>query len=469
MPEPLQTAYNKVNIVDADGNLMSFGSGGSGASNQNSATATNQEEIIAELQQIKDNGTPINGAFLPPGGSKLIGWLSAIWQTLTDKIPMPINGRVPVDVASLSVSVNNAQLEISNDIGNPIPVSGQFETKTSAKYWREDFSGNALSSDWTLVQTGAGQSVTVANSELQIVSGTTTNSETIIEKSLNLRSDTRATICFLFRISARLNNQEIIFELNDGAGNSAQWIFSGTISRNASVNCTNNGSNTGLTSISNTADSVAYSIAQIEIKDGLVEFTNLLADNNGLSRQTGAVRNRQIPGADSLPNLKLRIRVRNLATAPSASTTTFIDAVTLSETQKFLTDISGGFGGHTLHNSIPCNILSIPNTYPLNSVTYNTESIFPLGANASFSGSARDTRLNPRIAIYCLTDQAGTLILEVSPDGTTTWLLSGSFAVVPNTPFEQTKVIALRFYRVRYVNGTTAQTSFRLYSSQIAI
>jgi hypothetical protein len=466
MPEPLQTAYNKVNIVDADGNLISFGGGG--ASNQDSATATNQEEIISELQQIKDNGTPITGAILPPGGSKLIGWLSAIWKVIVDRVPVPINGRVPVDVSSLSVTVNNAQLEIANDTGNPIPVTGQVESKTSSKYWREDFAGNALSSDWVLVQTGAGQSVTIANSELQIVSGTSPNAETIIERNLNLRSDTRATICFLFRISARINNQEIIFELNDGAGNSAQWIFSGTNSRVANISCSNNGSSIGVTSISSMADSLAYSIAQIEIKDGLFEFTNLLADSNGLSRQTGAVRNRQIPEPNSLSVLKLRIRIRNLTPVPSSSTTTFIDAITLSETQKLLTDISGGFGGHSLHNSIPCNILQIPNVYPLNSVIYFTQSIFPLAANASFTGGNRDTSLNPRIVIYCLTDQAGTLILEGSPDNST-WLNCGSFAVSANQPFELSKVIALKFYRLRYANGATAQTSFRLYSSQIAI
>ena len=44
--------------------------------------------------------------------------------SIDNKTPTLVSGRVPVDVGSLSVTVSNAQLEISNDIGNPIPVSG---------------------------------------------------------------------------------------------------------------------------------------------------------------------------------------------------------------------------------------------------------------------------------------------------------------------------------------------------------
>lgn len=55
---------------------------------------------------------------------------SADGQTITNnkltsidnKTPNLINNRIPVDVQSLSVTVNNASLEISNDVGNAIPV-----------------------------------------------------------------------------------------------------------------------------------------------------------------------------------------------------------------------------------------------------------------------------------------------------------------------------------------------------------
>jgi hypothetical protein len=44
------------------------------------------------------------------------------------KLPNLISGRLPVDVSALTVTVDNANLEISNDAGNPIPVTGTINT-----------------------------------------------------------------------------------------------------------------------------------------------------------------------------------------------------------------------------------------------------------------------------------------------------------------------------------------------------
>lgn len=79
-----------------------------------------------DIQQVRSSigdGDVANAA-MPTGGNGLRGWLSAIWLLIVQKLPNLINGRIPVDVASLSVSVSNSQLEIANDVGNPIPVSG---------------------------------------------------------------------------------------------------------------------------------------------------------------------------------------------------------------------------------------------------------------------------------------------------------------------------------------------------------
>lgn len=86
------TIYPRVNVVDADGNIIgSFGGGGGGSD----ASAINQATQILRETEIRDR--------LP---SALVG------------------GRLAVDVQSLSVTVANAQLEIANDSGNPIPVNG---------------------------------------------------------------------------------------------------------------------------------------------------------------------------------------------------------------------------------------------------------------------------------------------------------------------------------------------------------
>jgi hypothetical protein len=71
-------------------------------------------------------GTKIDDATIPTGGEGNLGWLSAIWKLITDRLPTLVGGKIPVDVASLNVTVDNANLEISNDVGNPIPVSGTF-------------------------------------------------------------------------------------------------------------------------------------------------------------------------------------------------------------------------------------------------------------------------------------------------------------------------------------------------------
>ncbi len=44
-------------------------------------------------------------------------------QTVNSKLPTLSGGKIPVEVGSLNVTVDNANLEISNDVGNPIPVS----------------------------------------------------------------------------------------------------------------------------------------------------------------------------------------------------------------------------------------------------------------------------------------------------------------------------------------------------------
>lgn len=72
------------------------------------------------------------------GGGGGTGDTSSLAQEETlaevrDRLPTAlVNGRIPVDVASLTVTVGNTQLEIVNDVGNPIPVSGTVAFSNSA-------------------------------------------------------------------------------------------------------------------------------------------------------------------------------------------------------------------------------------------------------------------------------------------------------------------------------------------------
>jgi hypothetical protein len=101
-----------------------------------------------------------------------------------------------------------------------------------------------------------------------------------------------------------------------------------------------------------------------------------------------------------------------------------------------------------------------------------TDTTTALGANASFIGTARDTQLDSG-SPYCylgfiraaaLADQPGTLYIDESPDNST-WILGvRSVAVSANTVAIIEHKPIYRYVRVRYVNGATAQTSFRLWS-----
>lgn len=51
-----------------------------------------------------DFGNKITDATIPTGGVGNLGWLSAIWKLVSDRIPALSNGKIPVEVGSLNVS-----------------------------------------------------------------------------------------------------------------------------------------------------------------------------------------------------------------------------------------------------------------------------------------------------------------------------------------------------------------------------
>ena len=93
----------------------------------------------------------------------------------------------------------------------------------------------------------------------------------------------------------------------------------------------------------------------------------------------------------------------------------------------------------------------------------------PLGISGVYTSSSIDSLTFPqRNLINCqvFADQNGTLYMEVSMDGTNWDYVQCSIPVLANVsavmswqnPFD-------RYYRFRYINGTIAQTVFRLSST----
>lgn len=69
----------------------------------------------ATLATLAREGTGITGASMPSGGSYTLGWLSAIWKALTDRLPSAlVSGRLDVNVGNTPT--------VSAPVGSPVFV-----------------------------------------------------------------------------------------------------------------------------------------------------------------------------------------------------------------------------------------------------------------------------------------------------------------------------------------------------------
>jgi hypothetical protein len=87
----------------------------------------------------------------------------------------------------------------------------------------------------------------------------------------------------------------------------------------------------------------------------------------------------------------------------------------------------------------------------------------PLAANGTVTLGPRPTDRADRITGTVFSDQAGTLFIEQSSDGTN-WDVSTSVPVTANDGSGFSEELVAPQVRLRYVNGATLQTSFRLFS-----
>jgi hypothetical protein len=95
----------------------------------------------------------------------------------------------------------------------------------------------------------------------------------------------------------------------------------------------------------------------------------------------------------------------------------------------------------------------------LTSLSYTTT---PLGASGSWTSDVDSSLNTGRIVGTVLADQSGTLYVEQSPDNTN-WDVVDSFSVSAGSGIGFSVEKVAQYTRVRYVNGATAQTAFRLY------
>jgi hypothetical protein len=109
------------------------------------------------------------------------------------------------------------------------------------------------------------------------------------------------------------------------------------------------------------------------------------------------------------------------------------------------------------HVSKGVSSVSVTTTNEL--VSSSNSTITPLNAAASFTGVAEDISSYSTLTCLVTSDVAGTLNMQISPDGTN-WDRVKSVNNFGNTT--HTLVIVGRYFRINYVNGSSNQSYFRL-------
>ncbi|MEM4772768.1 MAG: hypothetical protein QW648_02030 [Nanoarchaeales archaeon] len=83
----------------------------------------------------------------------------------------------------------------------------------------------------------------------------------------------------------------------------------------------------------------------------------------------------------------------------------------------------------------------------------------PLGANATYTSRTYILQNVENVSFYAFADQPGTVFVDISFDGTT-WRVLKSYQVSANTTVSDIIIPVGRVMRLRYVNGSTAQSTF---------
>lgn len=230
----------------------------------------------------------------------------------------------------------------------------------------DSFPGTSLDSNkWDIVQTGTGMTITVSNGLLQIASGTTANQETIITSKDVFRFPFR--VGFAFQASQKIANQEAYLEvisvdpatlLTDDK-NKAGWKYDNTGTNSQAIYQVQNG---GMTVVSSSLSTVSawatgYAVREIVLSPDDVYFLESTID--AVTAKSNMYRkNNQIPDPNAL--YKLRIRIKNLGSAPATNTNYQIQFSYATDFNELIAEISSGNGYNTLAQSIPVNVANTP-------------------------------------------------------------------------------------------------------------
>jgi hypothetical protein len=283
--------------------------------------------------------------------------------------PLPVTMALPSGAATdATLAAMSAKLE-SNEAGALI-------VGTAKEKFRDDFLTFVDGDKWDVIQAGTGQTITVAGSTggsryLNISSGTTANAETIIQAKIVSRAPVK--LAFSLTSSQAIANSECHVELveidpvtmelvtensvfsspafND-ARNGFGLQFDGTSQNNARLKIRAQGVNEELaagaslgtnsrTATGTTPNFFATVIIEYLLQTELALLSVRARDNTGVS-SVSLVRTSYVPNPDRF--YTIRIRVKNLSTAPASNTDWRIHFVRLLDASRMSVDF-GMIGG----------------------------------------------------------------------------------------------------------------------------
>lgn len=127
------------------------------------------------------------------------------------------------------------------------------------------------------------------------------------------------------------------------------------------------------------------------------------------------------------------------------------------------TNLNPGTGGDIIH-TIDDGSKKTQVIYQGSETSTGNTSTAALTGSATFTGTA-ELNIHPDVMVSCYSDVAGTLYFDFSVNGTD-WRTfpSSGFAVGAGIHEFHTAVKGPRYFRVRYVNGSAAQSTFQLYT-----
>lgn len=353
-------------------------------------------------------------------------------------------------------SDTNILRKIYNAIVNPIKPT----LIRGTQKWRDDFSDNALSGDWEVLNLGNGQVLEIANSELKLSAGTIANSTTIIRTKKSFSIPCR--VFFIYYLSQRIVNQEFYLEVVNSSGSHyARFLLSQTNTGTAIIQHANAGFSGASQAIS-ILNSNVYTALEFDMGIDELKFCCRQLDINAF-RQNSVPRNRRIPD----PNLEYFIQIRaiNLNLPPSTNTNLFLDSISYQSVELISTDVTASRAGTLASESIPVRAVSSIDVS--GSVTIsdgggnNTETFTNLNANAIYTGPVRGGSGRNSLTVTVQVDQPGILIVEQTIDNT----FYINYETNNCNPGINTFDIKLNLvnYRIKYINGANAQGNFRVF------